>query len=87
MEKSKIWIKDKYKRNSFCEGEKVILIRRKCNGHPKTIQYNVVYIIDYVEGDILHFKSPTSPKLKCHYSYFLKVEDYRDEALKELLDL
>lgn len=87
MEKSKIWAKDRLKISDFQVGQKVLLIRRKINGHPKGIKDNQFYEIKRIENDCLILKSGKSipPEFKVHFSYFISIQLLRNETIDDLL--
>jgi hypothetical protein len=87
MEKTRIWNKDHVK---ISVGDRVVVFRRKTNGHPKSLKdgkvYKVLNIIGEdieVEGDGL-FKS--TRRVKVHKSYLITIDYIRDELINEILE-
>lgn len=93
MEKSKNWIKDRVNAFSFEKGDTVILVRKKQNGHPKKLVLGVEYTVEKVENDSLFVVDETNKQkkwgtqvmIKCHYSYFIKLNSYREEVIRQII--
>jgi hypothetical protein len=68
-------------------GDSVVLIRRKKNGYPKSLDDNRAYKIDSLEYDNIIIKKP-KPEVsmtKVHQSYVVPVSYLRNETIESLL--
>jgi hypothetical protein len=87
MEKTKVWNKDNV---TFNIGDRVLVFRRKNNGHPRFLKDGTVYVIADKNGDDLlidangRYKSIN--RVKVHKSYMIPIEFVRDELIKILLE-
>lgn len=94
----KIKIKDAISRGDikYKVGDKVFLIRRKNNGYPKTLDYNIPYDIKYIENDFVVLKTPsknipfgvntTISIVKIHKSYVSPLHYIREDIISKILD-
>ena len=85
MEKTKLWHKDHV--NKFSVGDKVVVFRRKKNGHPKALKDGVIYTVKEIIGDDLMISNGlVNYNLhKIHKTYLINVEWIRDEIINQLL--
>ena len=69
-------------------GDSVVLIRRKKNGYPKSLDDNRVYKIDSLEYDNIIIIIKTKPEVsmaKVHQSYVVPLSYLRNETIESLL--
>lgn len=87
MLKTRIWHKDNV--HKFQEGDKVVVFRRKKNGHPKYLKDGVVYGVKGINGDDVIISSDglygSKIDYKIHKSYLIDIQFIRDELIDELL--
>ena len=87
MEKTRIWNKDHVK---ISVGDRVVVFRRKTNGHPKSLKDGKVYkVLNIIGEDIevegeAYFKSVI--RVKVHKSYLITIDYMRDEIINKLLE-
>ena len=85
MKKTKVWNKDNVK---FNIGDKVVVFRRKDNGHPKKLKDCNVYTIVDINGDDLWIDLAHENiilRYKVHKSYMITIEFIRDELIEIIL--
>jgi len=84
--KSKAWVKDRYFK--YEQGDIVKLVRKKENGHPRSLSFGVSYKVLKVENDDLFVQGLDEKELritKVNKNYLIPVEKLRDELIKEIL--
>ena len=86
MMRSKTWVKD---RNfEYKHGDVVKLVRKKENGHPRSLSFGVSYKVLKIENEDLFVQQLDEKELritKVNRSYLIPVERLRDELIKEIL--
>lgn len=82
MEKTKVWNKDHV---TFSIGNKILVFRRKPNGHPRLLKDGKIYTIIDINGDDLLIDSEIKSRIKVHKSYMIPIEFLRDELIQILL--
>lgn len=86
MMRSKTWVKD---RNfEYKHGDIVKLVRKKENGHPRSLSFGVAYKVLKIENEDLFVQQLDEKELritKVNRSYLIPVERLRDELIKEIL--
>lgn len=87
MEKTKIWHKDHV--SKFKKGDRVVVFRRKKNGHPKCLIDGKVYIVSDIIADDVMIKTDgpfnSQQVYKIHKTYLIDIQWIREELLKEIL--
>jgi hypothetical protein len=86
MIKSKTWVKDRY--FEYKQGDIVKLVRKKDNGHPRSLSFGVSYKVLKIENEDLFVQELNSEELritKVNKNYLIPVEKLRDELIKEIL--
>ena len=86
MMKSKTWVKDRY--FEYKQGDIVKLVRKKKNGHPRTLSFGVSYKVLKVENEDLFVQQLDEKELhitKVNKNYLIPVQRLRDELIKEIL--
>lgn len=90
-----IWkIKDKIKRGfiTYEVGDEVVLFRRKSNGYPNGLKYDVKYFVIKIEDDFLHICTNKDYCVgfdqvkKIHKTYMVQKSELRDEKINSILD-
>ena len=77
---------------SYSVGDKVIVFRRKSNGHPRGIEDNIEYTIKRVESDSIMVALNSSDgigwlqPIKVHKTYMMPKNALRDINLKKILN-
>jgi hypothetical protein len=102
MERSKTWFNDLFDRNriTFLEGDRVVLFRRKANGHPRALEENVIYRIVKFDVDNLilvkdevfgtfdnssFISSSEYKEIKVHRSYVIPMNINRASLIDKIL--
>jgi hypothetical protein len=69
-------------------GDSVVLIRRKKNGYPRSLEDNTVYKIDSIENDNIIIKKPNDGinLTKVHQSYLLPLTYFRNVIIEKILE-
>jgi hypothetical protein len=86
MEKTRIWNKDHVK---ISVGDRVVVFRRKTNGHPKSLKDGKVYKVLNIIGEDIEvegegfFKSVI--RIKVHKSYLITIDFVRDELISQII--
>ena len=72
----------------YKKGDKVVLVRRKKNGYPKSLEDGKIYEVDQLEYDNVIIRKPKSGvnSAKVHTSYVVPVSYLRNEIIQQLLD-
>lgn len=89
MIKTKQWVKDRY--FDYKPGDTVKLVRKKKNGHPRSLKLGQTYKILKVENEDLFvedidFESTNGGKYnKVNRNYFVPIQDMRDELINHIL--
>jgi hypothetical protein len=86
MIKSKTWVKDRY--FEYKQGDIVKLVRKKENGHPRSLSFGMCYKVLKVENEDLFVQELNSEELritKVNKNYLIPVEKLRDELINEIL--
>jgi len=83
--KSKAWVKDRY--FEYKQGDIVKLVRKKENGHPRSLSFGVSYKVLKVENEDLFVQELDGDIQikKANKNYFIPVEKLRDELINEIL--
>jgi hypothetical protein len=84
--RSKTWVKDRY--FEYKQGDIVKLVRKKENGHPRSLSFGITYKVLKVENDDLFVQQLDELELritKVNKNYLIPVEKLRDELIKEIL--
>lgn len=84
--KSKTWVKDRY--FEYKQGDIVKLVRKKDNGHPRSLSFGVSYKVLKIENEDLFVQELDEKELritKVNKNYLIPVERLRDEFIKEIL--
>lgn len=84
--KSKTWVKDRY--FEYKQGDIVKLVRKKDNGHPRSLSFGVSYKVLKIENEDLFVQQLDEKELritKVNKNYLIPVESLRDELIKEIL--
>lgn len=102
MERSKTWFNDLFDRNriTFEIGDRVVLFRRKANGHPRALEDNVIYRILRHDVDNLvlvkdegfesfeqnsFINSSKFKEIKVHRSYVIPMNINRASLIDKIL--
>ena len=84
--RSKTWVKD---RNfEYKQGDIVKLVRKKENGHPRSLSFGVSYKVLKVENEDLFIQelNVEEPRyIKVNKNYFIPVQKLREELINEIL--
>jgi hypothetical protein len=86
MIRSKTWVKDRH--FEYKKGDIVKLVRKKENGHPRSLSFGVSYTVLKVENDDLFVQGLDEKELritKVNKNYLIPVEKLRDELIKDIL--
>ena len=91
MIKSKTWVKDRY--FEYKSGDVVKLVRKKKNGHPRSLSFGVSYKVLKVENEDLFVQELDEQELhlgdirikKVNRNYFVPIDKLRDELIKDIL--
>lgn len=91
MIKSKTWVKDRY--FEYKQGDIVKLVRKKENGHPRSLSFGVSYKVLKVENEDLFVQELDMEELhlgdirikKVNKNYFIPVQKLRDELINDIL--
>jgi len=89
----KWFIKDKIRNSQirYQVGDEVVVVRRKKNGHPRSLKDDVVYIVRNIENDNLIVSQHSSDgvgflqSVKVHCSYVCNKSLLRDIKIDEIL--
>jgi hypothetical protein len=92
MIKSKTWVKDRY--FDYVPGDIVKLVRKKKNGHPRSLSFGVSYKVLKVENEDLFVQELGEQELhlgdirikKVNRNYFVPIDKMRDELIKDILN-
>ena len=92
MIKSKTWVKDRY--FEYKAGDIVKLIRKKQNGHPRTLSFGINYKVLKVENEDLFVQELDLQELqlgdiritKVNKNYLVPIQNMRDEFIKDILN-
>jgi len=82
MEKTRIWNKDNV---SFEIGDRVVVFRRKKNGHPKILKDGVAYLVKSMVGNDLILETDSN-LVKVNRTYLVPIQFVRDEIIKNLFE-
>ena len=91
MIKSKTWVKDRY--FEYKSGDIVKLVRKKENGHPRSLSFGISYKVLKVENEDLYVQELDEQELhlgdirikKVNKNYFVPIDKMRDELIKDIL--
>jgi hypothetical protein len=91
MIRSKTWVKDKY--FEYKQGDIVKLVRKKKNGHPRSLSYDVLYKVLKVENEDLFIQELDELQMhlgdirivKVNKNYLAPLQNMRDELIKDIL--
>ena len=88
MEKTKLWHKDNV--GKFRKGDRVVVFRRKKNGHPKCLKGGIVYTIKGIKGEDVIISSDVLSNFKqdykIHKSYLIDIQFIRDEIISKIIE-
>jgi hypothetical protein len=92
MIKSKTWVKDRG--FQFVFGDIVKLVRKKPNGHPRSLSFGVSYKVLKVENEDLFVQELDEQEehlgdiriKKVNKNYFVPITSMRDELINDLLN-
>jgi hypothetical protein len=92
MIKSKTWVKDRY--FEYKNGDIVKLVRKKENGHPRSLSFGISYKVLKVENEDLYVQELDEQELhlgdiritKVNRNYFVPIDKMRDELIKDILN-
>ena len=89
MIRSKTWVKDRY--FEYKKGDIVKLVRKKENGHPKSLSFGVSYKVLKVENEDLFVQKLDDRELelriiKANKNYFAPIDKMRDELINDILN-
>jgi hypothetical protein len=92
MMRSKTWVKDKS--FEYKSGDIVKLVRKKKNGHPRTLDFGVIYKVLKVENEDLYVQKLDEEELhlgdirikKVNKNYFAPIQKMRDELINDILN-
>ena len=92
MIRSKNWVRDRY--FEYKSGDIVKLVRKKENGHPRSLSFGVSYKVLKVENEDLFVQELDEQELhlgniritKVNRNYFVPIDKMRDELIKGILD-
>jgi len=92
MIRSKTWVKDRY--FDYVIGDIVKLVRKKKNGHPRSLSFGVSYKVLKVENEDLFVQELNEQQLhlgdirikKVNRNYFVPIDKMRDELIKDILN-
>jgi len=92
MIRSKTWVKDRY--FDYVIGDIVKLVRKKKNGHPRSLSFGVSYKVLKVENEDLFVQELDEQQIylgdirikKVNKNYFVPIEKMRDELIKDILN-
>lgn len=92
MIKSKTWVKDRY--FEYKVGDIVKLVRKKQNGHPRTLSFGINYKVLKVENEDLFVQESDLQELhlgdiritKVNKNYLAPIKNIRDEFINEILN-
>jgi hypothetical protein len=94
MMRSKTWVKDKYFEYEL--GALVKLVRKKKNGHPRSLKFELIYKVIKIENQDLFvieyetkhnelYGTQTESIKKVNKNYFVPFERLRDEIINDIL--
>jgi calcineurin-like phosphoesterase len=85
MNRSKTWVKDRH--FEYKHGDIVKLVRKKNNGHPRSLSFGISYKVLKVENEDLFVQELDGDIQikKANKNYFIPVEKLRDELINEIL--
>jgi len=92
MIRSKNWVRDRY--FEYKSGDIVKLVRKKENGHPRSLSFGVSYKVLKVENEDLFVQELDEQELhlgniritKVNRNYFVPIDKMRDELIKDILN-
>ena len=86
MIRSKTWVKDRG--FQFEIGDMVKLVRKKPNGHPRSLELGCSYVVRRVENDDLFVqdKYTNSDLTKVNKNYFVPIMLMRNELINDILN-
>jgi hypothetical protein len=92
MIRSKNWVRDRY--FEYKSGDIVKLVRKKENGHPRSLSFGVSYKVLKVENEDLFVQEFDEKELhlgniritKVNRNYFVPIDKMRDELIKDILN-
>jgi len=86
MNKSKTWVKDRY--FEYKQGDIVKLVRKKENGHPRALSFEVNYKVLKIENEDLFVQGLDEQELritKVNKNYLIPIQKLRDELINDIL--
>lgn len=86
MIRSKTWVKDRY--FEYLLGQIVKLVRKKKNGHPRSLKLGGLYKIKKLENEDLYVQSLEDDNMivKVNKDYFVPIQNMRDELINDILN-
>jgi len=92
MIRSKNWVRDRY--FEYKSGDIVKLVRKKENGHPRSLSFGVSYKVLKVENEDLFVQELDEKELhlgniritKVNRNYFVPIDKMRDELIRDILN-
>jgi hypothetical protein len=87
--RSKTWVKDRY--FEYKQGDIVKLVRKKENGHPRSLSFDMCYKVLKVENEDLFVQKLDDKELefrimKANKNYFAPIDKMRDELINDILN-
>lgn len=74
-----------YNKTVFKVGDKVVLLRKKANGYPKQLDFDVEYIVKRINGEQILIKDLSGKEFFINKTFFTKKGDLRDTYLEKIL--
>jgi len=74
-----------YNKIVFKVGDKVVLLRKKANGYPKQLDFDVEYIVKRINGEQILIKDLSGKEFFINKTFFTKKGDLRDTYLEKIL--
>ena len=86
--RSKTWVKDRY--FEYKQGDIVKLVRKKKNGHPRSLSFGMCYKVLKVENEDLFVQKLDDQELelritKANKNYFAPIDKMRNELINDIL--
>jgi len=85
--RSKTWVKDRY--FEYKKGDIVKLVRKKENGHPRSLSFDMCYKVLKVENEDLFVQKIDDKEfriIKANKNYFAPIDKMRDELINDILN-
>jgi hypothetical protein len=80
-------LRDRIRNNkiTFRKGDKILLLRKKSNGYPKTLSLDKEYIVEYIIGEKIGLINDEGREYSCNKTFFTRKGDLRDSYLERIL--